>query len=149
MLGWVPACATSPNEAKPLVAYHIDRGGIEAPLTAEPGDATRGREAVLSRDAGNCFLCHSVPDARGTPFGDIGPSLAGVGGRLSSAQLRLRLVDSTQINSRSVMPAYYRTGGLNQVAAAYRDRPLLTAQQIEDVIVYLLTLKDPSGNGRN
>jgi len=141
-LGWaangVPAWSAEP----PLVAYRIDNGEIRAPLTPEPGDAARGREAVLSRDAGNCFLCHTVPDAGATPLGNIGPPLAGVGKRLNASQLRLRLVDSTRINPQSVMPAYYRTEGLNQVASAYRGKPLLTVQQIEDVIVYLQTLRD-------
>ena len=75
-------------------------------------------------------------------MGNIGPPLAGVGKRLNASQLRLRLVDSTRINPQSVMPAYYRTEGLNQVASAYRGKPLLTVQQIEDVIVYLQTLRD-------
>jgi L-cysteine S-thiosulfotransferase len=147
---WVAdCCAAAPDTAAPLVAYRIGNGEIRDPLTREPGDAKRGRAAVLSRDAGNCFLCHAVPAAENTPLGNIGPSLAGVGARLTAAQLRLRLVDSTRINSRSVMPAYYRTRGLHQVAPAYRDRPLLTAQQIEDVIAYLLTLTELSDTGRN
>lgn len=134
----VNACA-----AQPLLApYHVENGQIRAPLTSDAGDATRGRAAVLSRDAGNCFLCHSLPNAEETPQGNIGPPLAGVGQRLTAAQLRLRLVDSTLINRASVMPAYYRTRNLRQVATAYFGKPLLTAQQVEDVIAYLLTLRD-------
>jgi sulfur-oxidizing protein SoxX len=38
------------------------------------------------------------------------------------------------------MPSYYRTTGLNEVAAIWRDKPILTAQQIEDAVAYLLTL---------
>ena len=140
-LGWaansVPALGAEPQ----LVAYRVDNGAIRLPLTREPGDAARGREAVLNRDAGNCFLCHTVPAAGETPLGNIGPPLAGVGKRLSAAQLRLRLVDSTRLNRASVMPAYYRVKGLNRVAPAYAGKPLLTAQQIEDVIAYLLTLR--------
>jgi sulfur-oxidizing protein SoxX len=125
-----------------LIAYKVEGGRIQAPLTQEAGDVARGRAAVLSRDAGNCFLCHSVPDAGETPLGNIGPPLAGVGKRLSAAQLRLRLVDSTRINRASVMPAYYRIQGLQRVAPAYSGKPLLTAQQVEDVIAYLLTLRN-------
>lgn len=124
-----------------LVAYTIANGRIETPLTAERGDPARGKAAVLSRDGGNCFLCHSVPEPGDTPLGNIGPPLAGVGKRLSAADLRLRMVDSTRINPASVMPAYYRVEGLQRVAAAYAGKPLLSAQQIEDVIAYLLTLK--------
>lgn len=125
-----------------LVPYRVEGGQIRTSLTREPGDATRGRAAVLSRDAGNCYLCHAVPDAGETPLGNIGPPLTGVGKRLTAAQLRLRLVDSTRINRTSVMPAYYRTKGLHQVSSVYFGKPILTAQQIEDVIAYLLTLRN-------
>lgn len=140
-LGWLAAssaCAAEPA----LVPYNIANGQIQSPLTAERGDPARGKAAVLSRDGGNCFLCHSVPEPGDTPLGNIGPPLAGVGNRLSAAQLRLRMVDSTRINPASVMPAYYRIEGLQRVAAAYAGKPLLSAQQIEDVIAYLLTLRD-------
>jgi sulfur-oxidizing protein SoxX len=126
----------------PLSPYRVENGQIRSPLTAEAGDPARGKTAVLSRDGGNCFLCHTVPDAGETPLGNIGPPLAGVGKRLSAAQLRMRLVDSTRLNRASVMPAYYRVKGLRQVAPAYAGKPLLTAQQIEDVIAYLLTLRN-------
>jgi sulfur-oxidizing protein SoxX len=125
-----------------LVPYRVENGQIRAPLTTEPGDAARGKAAVLSRDGGNCFLCHTVPEAGDTPLGNIGPPLAGVGRRLSAAQLRLRLVDSTRLNKATVMPAYYRIKGLRGVAPAYAGKPLLSAQQIEDVIAYLLTLRN-------
>ena len=132
--GWAAAAT--------LVSYRIENGQIRAPLTTEAGDPARGKTAVLSRDGGNCFLCHTVPEAGETPLGNIGPPLAGVGKRLSAAQLRMRLVDSTRLNRASVMPAYYRIQGLNRVAPTYAGKPLLTAQQIEDVIAYLLTLRD-------
>lgn len=134
----VNACAAQPLPAP----YRVENAQIRVPLTSEPGDAMRGRAAVLSRDAGNCFLCHSVPNAEETPQGNIGPPLAGVGRHLTAAQMRLRLVDSTLINRASVMPAYYRTTNLHQVTTAYAGKPLLAAQQVEDVIAYLLTLRD-------
>lgn len=127
--------------AEPLSPYRVVNGRIPAPLAPGAADPTRGKAAVLSRDGGNCFLCHTVPDAGETPLGNIGPPLAGVGRRLTAAQLRLRLVDSTLINRATVMPAYYRVKGLRQVASAYQGKPLLSAQQIEDVIAYLLTLR--------
>ena len=140
-LGWAVLSTALAAESQ-LVPYRVEGGQIRTSLTREPGDATRGRAAVLSRDAGNCFLCHAVPDAGETPLGNIGPPLAGVGKRRSAAQLRLRLVDSTRINRLSVMPAYYRTKNLRQVASAYYGKPILNAQQIEDVLAYLLTLRD-------
>jgi len=113
--------------------------GIQAPLAAA-GDAGRGREVVLSREA-SCLLCHVIPGVDGRPMGDVGPSLAGVGAKLKAAQLRLRIVDSSRINPKSVMPPYYRVEGLNAVARELRGSPVLTAQQVEDVVAFLGTLK--------
>ena len=140
--GWLAVHSAPPAAEPPLVSYRVDQRGIALPLVREAGDPDRGRAIALSRDGGSCFLCHSFPDAPGTPQGNLGPPLAGVGKRLGAAQLRLRMVDSALINRTSIMPAYYRVRGLRQVAAAYQGKPLLTAQQIEDVIAYLLTLRD-------
>jgi len=129
--------------AAALPAQGIDAVGdaIPKPLTAEPGDAARGRSIVVTRDQGGCTLCHAVP---GEPrFGNIAPTLAGVGARLSVGQLRLRVADSTRVTPDTPMPAYYRTEGLHQVAAAYRGKPILSAQQVEDVVAWLATLKGP------
>jgi sulfur-oxidizing protein SoxX len=142
MLAFAGASISLAHAAEALVAYRVADGQISAPLTSLPGDPARGKSAALSREGGNCFLCHTFPDAGDTPLGNIGPPLAGVGKRVTAAQLRLRLVDSTRINSLSVMPAYYRTEGLQRVASTYAGKPLLTAQQVEDVIAYLLTLQD-------
>ena len=126
--------------AQTPASYEIENGEIRAPL-AGAGDPTRGRAIVLSRESGNCFLCHTFPNAETAPPGNLGPPLAGVGGRLSAGQLRLRMVDSGRINAQSIMPAYYRVEGLTQVAANYRGKPLLNAQQVEDVVAYLAQLK--------
>jgi len=142
VLGRSTIAATVDVVDAPLVRYRIESDGIPARLAPDPGDAARGRAVLLSRDSGNCFLCHSIPGAADVPMGNIGPPLAGIGRRLSEAQLRLRLVDSARINHASVMPAYYRIQGLHRVASAYRNKPTLTAQQIEDVIAYLTTLRD-------
>jgi sulfur-oxidizing protein SoxX len=114
---------------------------IPQPLAPEPGDAARGRSVVVNRDMGACTLCHAVPGE--SLSGNIAPALAGVGAKLSPAQLRLRVADSTRVNPGTPMPAYYRTEGLTQVAAAYRGKPVLSAQQVEDVVAYLATLKGP------
>jgi sulfur-oxidizing protein SoxX len=122
------------------VRFEAVGDAIPRALTSEPGDAARGRSIVVNRDAGACTLCHAVPGE--TNFGNIAPTLAGVGARLSPAQLRLRVADSTRVNPGTPMPAYYRTEGLNQVAAAFRGKPLLSAQQVEDVVAWLATLKE-------
>ena len=112
---------------------------IPQALTAEPGDAARGRSVVVNRDQGGCTLCHEVPGE--TRFGNIAPALAGVGDKLTAGQLRLRVADSTRVSPDTPMPAYYRTEGLRQVARAYRGKTVLTAQQVEDVVAYLATLR--------
>jgi sulfur-oxidizing protein SoxX len=126
--------------AQTPASYEIVNGEIRTPL-AGAGDPARGRAIVLSRESGNCFLCHTFPNAETAPPGNLGPPLAGVGARLSTGQLRLRMVDSGRINAQSIMPAYYRVDGLTQVAANYRGKPLLNAQQVEDVVAYLEQLK--------
>jgi len=113
---------------------------IPAPLTATPGDPQRGAAIVVDRGGGNCLSCHAVPvDA--DFFGTTGPSLAAVGARLDAAQLRLRLVDPKVINPLTMMPAYFKTEGLYRVAAEYAGKPILNAQEIEDVVAFLVTLK--------
>jgi sulfur-oxidizing protein SoxX len=123
-------------------AVVVAADAIAGPLTNTPGDAARGRAIVLDRANGNCLICHKVP-VPGEPFqGEIGPDLAGVGLRLNEGQLRLRLVDESRLNAATVMPPYYRTAGLTRVDPRYRDKPALTAAEIEDVVAYLATLKD-------
>jgi sulfur-oxidizing protein SoxX len=122
------------------VGFEVIGDAIPRPLSSEPGVAARGRSIVVNRDAGACTLCHAVPGEKIS--GNIAPTLAGVGARFSAAQLRLRVADSTRVNPSTPMPAYYRTEGLNQVAAAYRGKPLLSAQQVEDVVAWLATLKE-------
>jgi len=123
------------------VTYQIDAGGISAALGGLRGDAARGRALVASRDPANCVLCHAVPVDVAARSGDLGPSLAGVGMRLTVPQLRLRVVDSSRVNADSIMPPYYRVSGLADVAAQYRGRPILSAQQVEDVVAWLATLR--------
>jgi L-cysteine S-thiosulfotransferase len=133
--------AAFPAAAQASPEYKVDGDEIRAPLTREPGDPARGRSIVLDRAQGACVLCHAFPDPEARVAGDIGPSLAGVGARLGAGQLRLRVVDQTRINAGTPMPAYYRTEGLYDVARAYRGKPILSAQQVEDVVSYLQTLR--------
>jgi L-cysteine S-thiosulfotransferase len=114
---------------------------IAGPLEDRIGDAARGQTIVLNRAAGNCLICHYVPVPTEPFQGDLGPDLAGVGARLSVAQLRLRMVDQTRLNPRTLMPPYYRSDGLTQVAETFRGKTVLSAQEIEDVIAWLATLK--------
>ncbi len=115
---------------------------LAQPLTATPGDPARGRALVADRQRGLCLLCHSGPFPEERFQGTVASSLAGAGRRWTAAQLRLRIVDSRRIDPGSVMPAFHRSEGLNQVGPAWRDKPILDAQQVEDVVAFLQTLKD-------
>ncbi len=122
-------------------AYSVVDDGIPAALTAQPGDATRGRDIVTNRQVGMCQLCHQVPMSNDRFQGDIATSLAGAGARWAVPQLRLRIVDSRRVNAESVMPAYYKAQSLTRVGANWRDKPILNAQQVEDVVAWLASLK--------
>ncbi len=116
--------------------------GIAEPLPgAGPGDAARGRAIVASRQRGLCLLCHQAPIPEERQQGNLASNLAGAGGRWSAAQLRLRIADPKRLDPATPMPAYHRTEGLARVGAAWKDKPVLDAQQVEDVVAYLLTLK--------
>lgn len=116
--------------------------GIPEPLEGAVGDAARGRAIVASRQTGLCLLCHAGPIPQERFQGNLAPDLAGAGKRWTAAQLRLRLVDARRINPDSIMPAYYRTEGLTRVGKAWDGKPLFTAQQLEDVVAYLATLRE-------
>ena len=115
---------------------------VAAQLTASPGDAVRGRAIVADRTRGLCLLCHQAPIPEERFQGNIGPDLAGIGGRLTQQEIRLRIVDPRRLNPDSIMPASFRTDGLSRVAPAFQGRPVLTAQEIEDVVAFLVSLRD-------
>ena len=137
-MNWCEACA---------IAFSFVAGNafasdsIPASLTGAKGDPARGRAIVANRQVGLCLLCHSgpIPDERFQ--GNLAPDLTAVGARLSEGQIRQRIVDPTKVNPQSIMPAYYKSEGLVRVAPAYRGKTVLTAEQIEDIVAYLLTLK--------
>ena len=112
---------------------------VQAPVAAA-SDAARGRDVVMGRD-GNCLLCHAIPETGARFMGDLGPVLSGIGARMSPAQLRSRLIDPAFASADSIMPSYARTDGLTQVGQAWRGKPILSAQQIEDVVAYLVSLR--------
>jgi sulfur-oxidizing protein SoxX len=122
--------------------YTVVGDGIPKPLTNDAPDAANGRRIVTERQTGLCVLCHSGPFPEAPFQGDIATNLAGTGSRWSEAQLRLRLVDASRLNPQTIMPSYYRTQGLERVSWQYRDQPVLNAQQIEDVVAFLRSLKD-------
>jgi L-cysteine S-thiosulfotransferase len=140
---WLAAALllTGGASAQTLSLYAIVGDAIPASLTGKAGDAAQGRALVLNRSS-TCILCHSGPFPEEVFQGDLAPSLAGVGSRWSEGQLRLRLVDASRLNPATIMPSYYRVEGLERVGAAWRDKPILSATQIEDIVAYLATLRE-------
>ncbi|MFN7864012.1 MAG: sulfur oxidation c-type cytochrome SoxX [Curvibacter sp.] len=128
--------------ALPSHALTVVGDGIPQALEGRVGDAARGRAIVTNRQLGLCLLCHSGPVPEERFQGNLAPDLAGAGARWNAAQLRLRLVAPQHLNPDSIMPAYHRSAGLTRVARSWEGRPLLDAQQIEDVVAWLLTLRD-------
>lgn len=115
---------------------------IDQPLTREPGSPARGRAIVIDRQVGMCLLCHGGPFPEERTPGNLATNLAGAGTRWTAGQLRLRIVDSRRVDPQGIMPAYHRTEGLNRVPAALAGQPLLNAQQVEDVVAFLQTLRE-------
>ena len=114
---------------------------IPAPLSGAKGDPQRGRAIVANRQVGLCLLCHNGPFPEERFQGNLAPDLTAVGARLSEGQIRQRMIDSRRVNPQTIMPAYYESEGFARVAPAYRGKTVLTAEQIEDIVAYLLTLK--------
>ena len=135
------ATGTVASGQGPLRPYVIVDDAIPASLTGTRGDPGRGRAIVVARQ-NTCLLCHSGPFPEERFQGNLSPSLKGTGARWNEGQLRLRLVDASRLNAHTIMPSYYRVEGLNRVAPAWRGKPILSAEQIEDVVAYLATLRD-------
>ena len=118
----------------------VTNDAVAQSLTGSAGDAARGRAIIIDRQKGFCLLCHSGPFNEEPLQGNLAPSLEGAGSRWNEGQLRLRLMDNKRVNPESIMPAYHRIEGLNRVAPAWRDRPILSASEIEDVLAFLMGL---------
>lgn len=129
-------------QADPAVVQGVESSvDWTVPLTTQPGDAVRGRAIVASRQSGLCLLCHSGPFPEVRFQGNLAPELTGIAQRLSVSMLRARIADARRLNPETIMPPYFRTDGLARVAGSFAGQTLLNAQQIEDVITYLQSLK--------
>jgi len=126
----------------PLRTYTIVGDTIPTSLSGENGDPERGRAIITNRQVGLCLLCHSGPFPEEKLQGTLAPDLKGAGLRSTVGQLRLRIVDASRVNPDTIMPPYYRIDGLGRVAALFRGKPILTAEQIEDVVAFLATLRE-------
>lgn len=135
-------CLTaSPGAQEAYLPWQAENYAIAAPLGGLRGDAARGRAIAASRERGNCIACHRLPIPEHPLHGTLAPPLFGVGARLSAGELRLRVVDQKLINPDTIMPAFYR-----DPVRYHRPHPeftttILTAQEVEDVVAYLVTLQ--------
>ena len=120
-----------------------DGDAIPNSLSGQPGDPIKGRTIVTSRQTGLCILCHAGPFPEERFQGNLAPDLKFSVANLSAAQLRARLVDPSKTNTNTIMPAYFRIDHLQRVAPPFAGKTVLSAQEIEDVIAYLLTIKTP------
>jgi len=125
-----------------LLPYTVVGDAIPLPLTGQRGDAARGQSLVISRQASLCLLCHQGPFPEPHAQGTLAPDLRGVGSRLSEGQIRLRIVDMPRLNPSTIMPAYYRIADHARVGEAWRGKPVLKAQAIEDIVAFLATLRE-------
>jgi L-cysteine S-thiosulfotransferase len=126
-------------------AHTVVGDGMPTALSAESGNAERGRAIVTSRQTGLCLLCHSGPFPEEPAQGNLSTHLAGAGSRWTEAQLRLRVADARRLNPSSLMPSFHPAqlpdDNAARVGANWRGRPVLSAQQVEDVVAFLKTLR--------
>jgi L-cysteine S-thiosulfotransferase len=125
-------------------AVKITDGMLATSLTGKPGDPAAGKKTFVGRKLGNCLACHANKDTSKQQFhGEVGPELDGVADRHEPAALRAIIVDSKAVfGDQTLMPAFYRSAGLNRVHKKFKGKTILSPQQVEDVLAYLLTLKE-------
>ena len=142
-VGWVGA-ADAADPTAPSGVMLNDAMAVEKSLTGAPGDVAAGREWFVNRKLGNCLACHQNTDLAEEPFhGEVGPTLNGAGDRWKPAQLRAIVVNPKKVfGDQTIMPAFYRDGGGTRVGKKFQGKTILSAQQVEDVIAYVSTLKE-------
>jgi sulfur-oxidizing protein SoxX len=142
--------AATAETVAPADVQYDEYGAVAASLTGVAGDAANGAVVMKTKSKGNCIACHAVSALNDAPFhGEVGPELDGVGDRWTSAELRGILSNAKITFDGTVMPAYYKVDGFIRPGNAYTGKaadgalsPLLSAQDIEDVVAFLSTLKE-------
>jgi sulfur-oxidizing protein SoxX len=132
---------SSPASAADLIKYQINNDAIATSLTGKAGDPVNGKKLATNRKKGNCLACHSMPIPEQAFHGNIGPDLKGISSRYSEGELRLRIVNPKVLNSETIMPAFYKADGFNRVMKKFVGKTIITAQEVEDIVAYLMTLK--------
>jgi len=123
-----------------MAKYKIVGKSIPKSLTGKPGDPVNGRKVAISRKKGNCLTCHVMPIPEQADHGNIGVTLYGIAKRYKIGELRLRLVDPKKVNPDTIMPSFYKTTGLNRVQKKWKGKTIISAQEVEDILAYLMTL---------
>jgi len=142
LLAPVTVTAADAGQPPPYYDWQAVNYEINAPLGGLTGVAERGRAIAGDPFGGNCIACHRLPIPEKDFHGNLGPPLAGIASRQSTGMIRLHIVDQSRFNPETVMPGYYRPfGQLHRVAAGFQGHTYLSAQEVEDVVAYLATLK--------
>lgn len=136
--GFFLAAALASAAAAQVVQFEVEGDGIPKSLTGKPGVAARGKALLIKREAANCLECHSITDKDLGPGGTKGPSLDGVGALLTQGQLRMSVVDISQVMPKTIMPSFHKE---EHTRPKQDSGPRLTAQEVEDVVAYLSTLR--------
>ena len=142
--GLVLSVAISANAIaaeKMMMKYVIKDGAIAKSLTGKPGNAANGRKLAINRKLGNCLACHVMPIPEQTFHGVVGPDLNGVASRRSAGEVRLLIVNPKLANPDTIMPAFYRKDKLHRVMKKFQGKTMLSAEQVEDLVAYTMTLK--------
>ncbi|NVO22733.1 sulfur oxidation c-type cytochrome SoxX [Donghicola sp. C2-DW-16] len=138
------------EDVAPADVQYTDEGAIAASLSGAAGDAANGKKVMSTKSKGNCVACHAISAMADVPFhGEVGPTLDGVATRWDEAHLRGIVANAKKTYEGTIMPAFYKNDGYIRPGDAYTGKaptealtPLLTAQEVEDVVAYLMTLKD-------
>jgi len=137
--------ATSIAHAEGIKPSEImfDDGMVAASLTGVAGNVEEGRKVFMNRKLGNCLACHVNSDMSEQSFhGEVGPPLDGVADRWSETELRAIVANSKEVFEGTIMPAFYKDAGYERTLEKFEGKSILSAQQVEDVVAYLLTLKE-------
>jgi len=138
------AAQAQPKDIKdgPLVACTVVDYAIDQSLTGKPGDAQKGHALSITSGSGNRVMCHKLPIPEvALHIGNVGPDLTEVADRMTEGEIRLQVVNPKLVSDETIMPAYYRIGGLNRLRPNAQGKPMLTPEQVEDLVAYLMTMK--------
>ena len=127
--------------AEKFITYEVVGGAIPQSLTGKAGDPAKGRKTAINRKKGNCLACHVMPVPEQADHGEVGPPLNDVGSRLGAGEIRLRIVNPKVVNPDTIMPAFYRIDGLHRVQKKWQGKTIISAQEVEDIVAYMMTLK--------